>query len=150
MRTYDFFPLRSTIQFDRLPSLAEKGQRAAEETFPPYNIERLAEDRYQLSLAIEGFPRVSVTAEQNVITIAGSKAEEEAESEFLYGEISSHEFKRQISLADYVRVKGAIFDRGVLKIELVRENPEAMKPQQRVINSPPTGSSIRQTEVMAA
>jgi molecular chaperone IbpA len=149
MRAYDFLPLRSTIQFDPLPNLAEN-QCAAEEPFPLYNIERLAEDRYQLSLAIAGFPRVSVTAEQNVITIAGSKVEEEAESEFLYGEISSHEFKRQISLADYVRVKGVTFANGVLKIELVREIPEAMKPQRRVINSPPTGGTVRQAEVMAA
>jgi molecular chaperone IbpA len=148
MRTYDFLPLRSTIEFDRLLNLAEN-QRAAEEPFPPYSIERLAEDRYQFSLAIAGFSRVSVTAEQNVVTIAGSKAQE-AESEFLYGEIASREFKRQISLADYVRVKGATFDNGVLKIELVREIPEAMKPQRRVINSPPTGSTVRQTEVMAA
>ena len=94
MRTYDFLPLRSTIEFDRLLNLAEN-QRAAEEPFPPYSIERLAEDRYQFSLAIAGFSRVSVTAEQNVVTIAGSKAQE-AESEFLYGEIARREFKRQI------------------------------------------------------
>jgi molecular chaperone IbpA len=131
-----------------LLNLAEN-QRAGEEPFPPYTIERLAEDRYQFSLAIGGFSRVSVTAEQNVVTIAGSKAKE-AESEFLYGEISSHEFRRQISLADYVRVKGVTFDNGVIKIELVREIPEAMKPPRRIIKSPPTGSAVRQTEVTAA
>ncbi len=66
------------------------------------------------------------------------------------GEISSHEFRRQIRLANYVRVKGVTFDNGVIKIELVRENPEAMTPPRRVINSPPTGSTVRQTEVVAA
>jgi hypothetical protein len=91
MRTYDFSPLfRSTIGFDRLFDLAETAQRAAEETFPPYNIERLAENRYQISLAIAGFSpdEVSVTAEQNVVTIEGSKAEQ-AEGEFLYRGIST-------------------------------------------------------------
>jgi len=148
MRTYDLLPLRSTIEFDRLLKLAEN-HRAAEKPFPSYTIERLAEDRYLLSLAIGEFSRVSVTAEQNVVTLAGSKAKE-AESEFLYGEISSHEFRRQVRLADYVRVKGVTFDNGVIKIELVREIPEAMKPPRSVIKNPPTGSTFRQTEVMAA
>ena len=148
MHTYDFFPLRSTIEFDRLLHLAEN-QPAGKKSCPPYTIERLAEDRYLLSFAIAGLSRVSVTAEQNVVTIAGSKAKE-AEGEFLYGEISRHEFRRQISLADYVRVKGVTFDNGVIKIELVREIPEAMKPPRSVIKNPPTGSTVRQTEVMAA
>jgi hypothetical protein len=78
MRTYDFSPLfRSTIGFDRLFDLAETAQRAAEESYPPYNIERLAEDRYQITLAVAGFSRdeISITAEQNVVTIEGGKTE---------------------------------------------------------------------------
>ncbi len=78
MRTYDFSPLfRSTIGFDRLFDLVETAQRATEESYPPYNIERLAEDRYQISLAVAGFSpdEVSVTAEQNVVTIEGDKTE---------------------------------------------------------------------------
>src|SRR6201746_1149024 len=107
MRTYDLSPLfRSTIGFDRLFDLAETAQRAAEETYPPYNIERLADDRYQISLAIAGFSpdEVSITAEHNVVTIEGSKAEK-TEREFLYRGISTRQFKRQFSLADYVQVK---------------------------------------------
>ena len=142
MRTYDFSPLfRSTIGFDRLFDLAETAQRATDEGYPPYNIERLAEDRYQITLAVAGFSpdEVSITAEQNVVTIEGGKTEK-AEREFLYRGISTRHFKRQFSLADYVQVKGATFDNGLLKIELVREIPEAMKPRRIAIN----GASTRQ------
>jgi len=78
MRTYDFSPLfRSTIGFDRLFDLVETAQRATEESYPPYNIEPLAEDRYQIQLAIAGFSQdeISITAEQNVVPIEGNKAE---------------------------------------------------------------------------
>ena len=78
MRTYDFSPLfRSTIGFDRLFDLVETAQRATDEGYPPYNIERLAEDRYQITLAVAGFSpdEVSITAEQNVVTIEGGKTE---------------------------------------------------------------------------
>ena len=138
MRTYDFSPLfRSTIGFDRLFDLAEMAQRAGEETYPPYNIERLSEDRYQIALALAGFSpdEISVTAEQNVLTVEGSKVET-GDREYLYHGISTRQFKRQFSLADYVQVKSATFDNGLLKIELVREVPEAMKPRRIAINGP--------------
>ncbi len=138
MRTYDFSPLfRSTIGFDRLFDLAEMAQRAGEETYPPYNIERLSEDRYQIALALAGFSpdEISVTAEQNVLTVEGSKVEK-GDREYLYHGISTRQFKRQFSLADYVQVKSATFDNGLLKIELVREVPEAMKPRRIAINGP--------------
>jgi hypothetical protein len=86
MRTYDFSPLfRSTIGFDRLFDLAETAQRVTDEGYPPYNIERLAEDRYQITLAVAGFSvdEISITAEQNVVTIEGGKTEK-ADREFLY------------------------------------------------------------------
>jgi molecular chaperone IbpA len=152
MRTYDFSPLfRSTIGFDRLFDLVETAQRATEEAYPPYNIERLADDHYQISLAIAGFSldEVSITAEQNVVTIEGSKAER-AEREFLYRGISTRQFKRQFSLADYVQVKGATFDNGLLKIELVREIPEAMKPRRIAIDGATTSDKVHQIEAKAA
>ena len=136
MRTYDFSPLwRSTIGFDRLFDLAESAQRATEDNYPPYNIERLGEDNYQISLAVAGFSpdEISITAEQNVVTIEGNKPEK-AERHFLYRGISTRHFKRQFNLADYVQVKNASFDNGLLKIELVREIPEAMKPRRIAIN----------------
>ena len=151
MRTYDFSPLfRSTIGFDRLFDLAETAQRATEEGYPPYNIERLADDRYQITLAVAGFSpdEVSITADQNVVTVEGNKAEK-ADREFLYRGISTRQFKRQFSLADYVQVKGASFDNGLLQIELLREIPEAMKPRRIAINGA-SASNVHQLEGKAA
>ena len=151
MRTYDFAPLwRSTIGFDRLFDLAETAQRASEDNYPPYNIERLAEDRYQISLAVAGFSadEIAITAEQSVLTVEGRKAEKQ-QREFLYQGISSRPFKRQFNLADYVQVKGAAFDNGLLQIELVREIPEAMKPRRISIAGSPA-SNVRQIDGKAA
>jgi molecular chaperone IbpA len=151
MRSYDFAPLwRSTVGFDRLFDLVETAQRAGEDNYPPYNIERLSEDRYQIALAVAGFApdEISVTAEQNVVTIEGGK-NDKAEREYIYRGISARPFKRQFNLADYVQVKSAAFDNGLLKIELVREVPEAMKPRRIPIGGGPAGS-VQQIEAKAA
>jgi molecular chaperone IbpA len=151
MRSYDFAPLwRSTIGFDRLFDLVETAQRAGEDTYPPYNIERLADDRYQIALAVAGFApdEISVTAEQNVVTIEGGKSDK-AEREYIYRGISARPFKRQFNLADYVQVKSAAFDNGLLKIELVREVPEAMKPRRIPIDGGLAGN-VQQIEAKAA
>ncbi|MCC8968398.1 Hsp20 family protein, partial [Bradyrhizobium sp. Pear76] len=128
----------------------ETVQRAGEDNYPPYNIERLAEDRYQIALAVAGFApdEISVTAEQNVLTIEGTKVEK-AEREYIYQGISTRRFKRQFSLADHVEVKSASFDNGLLRIELAREVPEAMKPRQIAINAVPS-KATRQLEGVAA
>jgi len=151
MRTYDFSPLwRSTIGFDHLLDLVETAQRSVEDNYPPYNIERLSDDRYQISLAVAGFSpdEISVTAEQNVVTIEGNKSDK-TEREYLYKGISARPFKRQFNLADYVQVKSATFENGMLKIELFREIPEAMKPRRIVINGAPV-SKVHQLEGKAA
>jgi len=132
MRTYDFAPLwRSTIGFDRLFELLDETQQRAEDNYPPYNIERLGEDRYQISLALAGFSpdEIAVTAEQNVLTVEGRKSDKE-EHEYLYQGISARPFKRQFNVADYVQVKAATFDNGLLRVELVREIPDAMRPRR--------------------
>jgi molecular chaperone IbpA len=137
MRTYDFSPLwRSTIGFDRLFDLAANTQPAAEDNYPPFNIERLDEDRYQITLAVAGFApdEIEITAEQNQLTIDGVKKDKPQDREFLYRGISHRPFKRQYSLADYVKVQSASFDNGILRIELLREIPEAMKPRKIAIN----------------
>jgi len=153
MRTYDFSPLwRSTVGFDRLFDLAETAQRAGEDNYPPYNIERLSEDRYLISLAVAGFSpdEITVTAEQNVVTVEGSKAER-TERDYLSRGISARPFKRQFSLADYVQVKGAAFENGLLKIELFREIPEAMKPRRIAINeASASAGNVQQLEAKAA
>lgn len=150
--TFDFAPLwRSTIGFDHLFDLVDAAQQAgSEDNYPPYNIERLGEDRYQISLAVAGFSPddIVVTAEQNVLTIEGQKAEKE-QREYLYRGISARHFKRQFNLADYVQVKSAAFENGLLRIELAREVPEAMKPRRIAINGT-AQSNVRQIERKAA
>jgi molecular chaperone IbpA len=146
MRTYDFAPLwRSTIGFDRLFDLLDETQRTSEDNYPPYNIERLGEDRYQISLALAGFgaDELAVTAEQNALTVEGRKGEND-QHEYLYHGISARPFKRQFNLADYVQVKTATFDNGLLRIELVREVPEAMKPRRIAIGGAAPSEQIAQ------
>jgi len=146
MRTYDFAPLwRSTIGFDRLFDLLDETQRASEDNYPPYNIERLGEDRYQISLALAGFApdEIAITAEQNVLTVEGRKADKE-QREYLYQGISARPFKRQFNLADYVQVRNASFDNGLLRIELLREVPEAMKPRRVAIGGTEAPKTIEQ------
>jgi molecular chaperone IbpA len=152
MRTVDFAPLwRSTIGFDRLFDLMESAKAASEDNYPPYNIERLGDDRFQISLALAGFgpEDISITAEQNVLTVEGAKKIGNDEREMLYRGISNRPFKRQFSLADYVQVRGASFDNGLLKIELVREIPEAMKPRRIAINGQ-TSAPVQKIETAKA
>lgn len=136
MRTaFDFTPFwRSSIGFDRLFDLVDAAQQQTEAHYPPYNIERLGEDRYQISIALAGFrpDEINVTAEQNVLTVEGRKADEKRE--YLYQGISERQFRRQFNLADYVQVRNASFDNGLLRIGLVREIPEAMKPRRIAID----------------
>lgn len=151
MRTYDFSPLwRSSIGFDRLLDFAEAAQRSGEDNYPPYNIERLDSDRYGIELAVAGFTpeEITVTAEQNVVTVEGRKAEG-TDRNYLHRGISARAFKRQFTLADYVQVRGAAFEHGLLKIELVREIPEAAKPS-RIAISAPISKAVDQIEAKAA
>lgn len=147
MRTLDLNSLwRSTVGFDRLFDLIDESARwtGEENHYPPYNIERTGEDQYQISLALAGFTPddVSITAEQNVLTVEGRKAEK-AEHQYLYQGISARPFRRVFNLADFVQVKGASFDGGLLKIDLAREVPEAMKPRRIAIHA---GNDNKQIE----
>jgi molecular chaperone IbpA len=135
MRTFDPTNLwRSTVGFDRLVDLLDQSARA-EETYPPYNIERTSEDRYRISLALAGFrpDEVTITAEQNVLTIEGTR-NQKPDTQYLYQGISARPFRRIFNLADYVQAKSAVFENGLLQIDLVREVPEAMKPRRIAIN----------------
>ena len=148
---YDWTPLwRSTIGFDRLFNVLDEVQRTAEESFPPYNIERIDENRFQISVALAGFTpdEVALTAEQNVLTLEGKKADKE-DKIFLHRGISTRNFKRQFTLADHVEVKGARFENGLLLVELQREIPEAMKPRRIAINGAAPGN-VTQIEAKAA
>lgn len=81
---------------------------------------------------------MAITAEQNLLTVEGRKGEK---TEHQYG-ISARPFRRVFNLADYVGVKGASFDGGLLKIDLVREVPEAMKPRRIPVNAGSSNQTI--------
>jgi molecular chaperone IbpA len=137
MRTFDPTPYwRSTVGFDRLfDMLDQTAQYQANDSYPPYNIERADEDHYRITLALAGFSpdEITITAEQNVLTVEGSKAQK-PETEYLYQGISARAFRRVFNLAEYVEVKSASFENGLLQIDLEREVPEAMKPRRIAIN----------------
>ena len=142
---------RSTIGFDRLLDLVDAAQQSgADDNYPPCNIERVGEDRYQISLALAGFSpdEIAITAEQNVLTVEGRKTEKQ-QRDFLHHGISFRPFKRQFNLADHVQVKGASFDNGLLQIELLRELPEAMKPR-RISIAGSSASKVQQLDAKAA
>lgn len=149
MRDFDLTPIwRSTVGFDRLVDLIDDSLRlAGEDNYPPYNIARTGEDNYRISLALAGFKpeEITVTAEQNMLTVEGRKAEKD-DREYLYQGISGRPFRRQFNLADYVEVKGASFEDGLLQVDLVREFPEAMKPRRIAVKSGPSRGEPQQIE----
>ncbi|MFV0625348.1 Hsp20 family protein [Sphingomonas sp. ac-8] len=141
MRQFDFTPYRrSAIGFDRLFDMLEASARQANtENYPPFNLERLAEDRYRITLAVAGFKsdEIDITAQQNMLLVAGKKtAETDAQrSAFLHLGIANRSFERRFELADFVRVESANLADGLLVIELVREIPEAMKPRKIAVST---------------
>ena len=148
MRTFDLSPLyRSTVGFDRLFSMLDKtvGFEGGP-TYPPYNIERSAENSYRVSLAVAGFSESELTieAKENTLTVRGEKAREDNAhaAELLYQGIAARSFERVFRLADFVEVKAARLEHGLLHIDLVRELPEAMKPRNIRINAIANGKAI--------
>ncbi len=144
MRTFDLAPLyRSTIGFDRLFSMLDGFESAP--GYPPYNIERTGENDYRITLAVAGFgeDELSIEAKENTLTIKGAKqAPDEPKSEMLYQGIAARAFDRVFQLADYVAVKSATLENGLLHVDLVREIPEAKKPRQIPIGSVQTGPQV--------
>jgi molecular chaperone IbpA len=137
MRTFDLAPLyRSTVGFDRLFSLFDQvsGHDSGAPGYPPYNIERTGENAYRISVAVAGFSEadLSIEAKENTLTIRGEKQDkaEENKGEVLYQGIAARAFERVFQLADFVQVKGASLENGLLHVDLVREIPEAKKPRR--------------------
>jgi molecular chaperone IbpA len=138
MRTYDLSPFwRSTVGFDRLFNLVNDTVDDSD-NYPLYDIERTGDDQYQISLALAGFTpeEITITAEQSALTVEGRKANR-SDHHYLHQGISMRPFRRLFNLAEYVQVKDATFDNGLLKIALVREVPEAMKPRRIAIDVGP-------------
>ncbi|MCQ8895883.1 Hsp20 family protein [Limnobacter humi] len=133
MATIDLTPLyRSTIGFDRMASILDAAMRAdTSNGYPPYNIEVLEENRYQISLAVAGFEEseLELEVERGVLTVRGRKAEDEGKR-FLHKGIAFRSFERKFNLADHVQVEGAALKNGLLVVELLKVIPEQMKPRR--------------------
>jgi len=132
MRHFDLTPLyRSTIGFDRLGSLLDTLASFEGPSYPPYNIERIGENEYRVSMAVAGFGEsdLAIEVKENTLSIRGEKRVEQEDTTFLHRGIASRSFERRFQLADHVVVKGAALENGLLYVDLVRELPEAMKPR---------------------
>ena len=144
MRTnFDFAPFRrSSIGFDRLFDLLENAGQAAE-NYPPFDLERLDEDSYRITLAVAGFrpDEIDITAQQNQLLVSGRKGEGD-EGQYIHRGIATRAFERRFALGDYVQVRNAELKDGLLAIELVREIPEAMKPRKIEIGGNAATSTI--------
>jgi molecular chaperone IbpA len=135
MRNLDFAPLyRATVGFDRIADLMDRvlSSDVAQPTYPPYNIEKTAEDAYRISIAVAGFAPEELTVEvkDGSLHITARKATEDAERTYLHRGIATRAFERRFALADHVRVSGAVHEHGMLHVDLVRETPEALKPRR--------------------
>ncbi len=132
MRHFDLTPLyKSTIGFDRLASLIDSGFDSDANGFPPYDIERLGDNEYRISMAVAGFgeEELDIEVKENNLTIKGNKNADTEERNFLHRGIAARNFERKFKIADYVEVRSAELKNGLLSVELVREIPEAMKPR---------------------
>ncbi len=139
MRNLDLTPLyRSFIGFDHLASLMDSATRQEKQpSYPPYNIELLAEDKYRITMAIAGFvdSELEIETQQNTLLVKGTKAKIDDGKKFLYQGIAERNFERKFQLGDFVKVIDASVENGLLHIELEREIPEALKPRKIAINT---------------
>jgi molecular chaperone IbpA len=149
MPTFDLSPLyRSTVGFDRLFSLLDKtaGFEGGGSPYPPYNIERTGETSYRVTIAVAGFSEseLSLEAKENTLAVKGEKQPKSGaqQTEVLYQGIAARAFERVFRLADFVEVKAAALENGLLHIDLVREIPEAMKPRTIRIGAAPNGKVV--------
>ena len=143
MRDFDLSPLyRSTVGFDRFANLIDQVLTADAPTgnsYPPYNIEKTADDAYRITVAVAGFAEdeISIEAREGQLVISGRKAETEGDEAptYLHRGIATRAFDRKFQLADHVRAVGASLENGLLHVNLVREVPEALKPRMIEIAS---------------
>jgi molecular chaperone IbpA len=153
MRTsFDFSPYRrSTVGFDRLFDMIESARADISDSWPPFNLEKEGEEGYRITLAVAGFrpDEIEVVAQQNQLIVTGRKEEPDGDDDrFLHRGISARAFERRFQLADFIQVRSADFDNGLLSISLEREVPEAMKPRRIEIGagSPPRRAQQQQLD----
>ena len=146
MRTYDLAPLyRATVGFDRIADMMDRvlTADAAQAGYPPYNIEKTADDGYRISIAVAGFTADELTVEvrENALVVAAKKAKDEVKRTFLHRGIATRAFERTFQLADHVHVTGARHADGMLHIDLERQVPEALKPRRIEISAQDQGAA---------
>lgn len=135
MRNLDLTPLyRASVGFDRLADMMDRALTAdvAAPTYPPYNIEKTAENSYRISIAVAGFSAddLNVEMRDGAVIVSARKADEDEGRTYLHRGIATRAFERRFTLADHVRVVGASHVDGMLHIDLLREVPEALKPRR--------------------
>ncbi len=138
MGTFDFTPLfRNTIGFDHLFDMANTVTREPTQSYPPYNIEKLGEHSYQITMAVAGFnpDNIDIELQENVLSITGNIKKTETARQFLYHGIGERAFQRKFSLADYMHVVDAKMEHGLLHVKLEREIPDEAKPRKIKISS---------------
>ncbi len=140
MRSFDFAPLyRASVGFDQIADMMDRvlSSDVTQPTYPPYNIEKTADDAYRISIAVAGFADedLSVEVKDGALIVSARKSEDDADRTYLHRGIATRAFERRFQLADHVRVSGATHTDGMLHIELVREVPEALKPRRIAITS---------------
>jgi molecular chaperone IbpA len=149
MRQFDFAPLyRSTVGFDRLVQLLDSVGGVDADGYPPYNIERLGDNEYRITMAVAGFAQdeLNVEVKEQSLLVSGHKKPDEKDRTFLHRGIAARSFERRFQLADHVEVKGADVKDGLLHVDLVRNLPERMKPRSIAIGG---GESSKQIEAAA-
>lgn len=143
MRNYDLSPLlRQWIGFDKLAS-ALQGASGESQTFPPYNIEKSDDNHYRITLALAGFSQqeLDIQREGTRLTIKGTPAKPETETQWLHQGLVTQPFSLSFTLAEHMEVAGATFTNGLLHIDMVRNVPEAMAPQRIAISERPALNS---------
>ena len=146
MRTYDVAPLfRSSVGFDRIFDLLTQAERAeASAAWPPYNIEKVAEDEYRITMAVAGFTpdEIELTQHDTALLVSGQRKGQEGERQYLHRGIAARTFRQTFNLAEHVKVTGASLENGLLTVDLKREVPEALKPRSIAIGG--TQASVGQ------
>lgn len=135
MRTIDMQPLyRATVGFDQIADLMDRvfTNDVSRESYPPYNIEKTADDGWRISVAVAGFTdeELGVEVKEKSLVISAKKVEDGEQKTYLHRGIATRAFERRFHLADHVRVTGAVHENGMLHVDLVREVPEALKPRR--------------------
>ncbi len=153
--TYDFAPLfRTAIGFDRLARLMDTAVEAASvPSYPPYNIEKVGNDRYRLTVAVAGFgpEEIELVARDNTLTVTGKPAKDAGpDAEILYRGIAGRSFERRFVLADHIVVEGADLRNGLLSVELSRVVPEALKPRRIEIGVARSAPALADDQASAA